>query len=83
MQSSGLISQLEQATTADLGQDKVLGEILIDDVQSGTHERVNAFADQFQSYPARTDPHIEDPIEIGFPLLIFSYFPMFNPFVFV
>jgi microcystin-dependent protein len=82
MRSSGLIGQSEQAMTADLGQDKVLGETSVDDVdQSGTHQRVDAFADQLQSSPARTDPHTEDPIELGFLLMFFSYFPHVQSFV--
>jgi hypothetical protein len=70
MQSSRLIGQSEQATTADLDQDKVLRETLVDDVdQSGAHQRVDAFADQLQNSPTRTDPHTEDLIKAGFLLM--------------
>jgi hypothetical protein len=56
-----------------------LGETSVDDVdQSGTHQTVDAFADQLQSSPARAGPHTEDPIEVGFLLMFSPILSMFN-----
>jgi hypothetical protein len=84
----GLIDQSEQATITDLGQDKVLEEtpddnILISSVdQSGTHQKVDASADQLQSSPAQANPPTEDPIEVEFLLMFPLTFPIFNPLFF-
>jgi hypothetical protein len=85
LQSSGLIGQPEQATTADLVQDKVLEETLVDDVlilssdQSRTHQKVDASVVQLQGSITRADPLIEDPIGVSFLLTFSLIFSMSNP----